>query len=148
MANKQRTKKRPADHGTFLKRGLMSCDAWKAISPKAQMIYIWLRLEWKGSQFNNNGKIRLSYRQTANRLGICTNAAMGGFHELQAKGFILVTTLGALGVEGLARSPTYELTDIGLPNGRPKNLFLKWKNGSDYPVVRHQSRSKSKSETR
>lgn len=58
---------------------------------------------------NNNGKITLSYRQAAKRLGVCANFAMRAFHELQAKGFIAVTEKGSLRVVGHARSPRYEL---------------------------------------
>ena len=126
------------EHGTYIPRSLMSSDAWRALSPKAQMIYIWLRLEWKGPRFNNNGKIRLSYRQAAHRLGICTNSAMGAFHELQAKGFVVITQLGALGVEGEARGPTYHLTDIGLPGTPPSKLFLEWAPDSEFEVLRHR----------
>jgi len=126
------------EHGTYIQRSLLSSEAWRALPPKAQMTYIWLRLEWKGPQFNNNGKIRLSYRQAAQRVGISTNAAMGGFHELQAKDFIIVTKLGAPGVEGEARGPTYELTDIGLPGKQPKRLFLKWNQDQECEVVRHR----------
>ena len=127
-----------ADHGTFIQRSTLDTPAWRAMSPKAQMTYIWLRLEWKGPKFNNNGKIKLSYRQAAARLGISVNAAMTGFHELQAKGFINVTKLGALGVEGEARGPTYELTDIGLPTSTPRRWFRDWEPGRDFEVIRHR----------
>lgn len=126
------------EHGTFLQRRMMESDAWKSLSPKAQMLYIWLRLEWKGPKFNNNGKIRLSCRQAAAKIGIGVNAAMRAFHELQAKGFVVVTKLGALGVEGEARGPTYELTDIGLPGQRARLLYAQWKEGRDFEVIRHR----------
>lgn len=128
-----------ADHGTFVRRCTMETDAWRALSPKAQILYIWLRLEWKGSRFNNNGRIQFSCRQAARKIGIGINTAMRAFHELQAKGFVLVTELGCLGVEGEARGPKYELTEIGLPNRPPKALFLKWKEGHDFEVVRHKT---------
>lgn len=128
-----------ADHGTYMVRRVMEAEAWRAMSPKAQIIHIWLRMEWKGAKFNNNGSIRLSYRQAAARVGISVNAAMRGFHELQAKGFVVVTKLGALGVEGEARGPTYELTDIGMPDRRPRNLFLQWRPDAEFEVVRHKT---------
>lgn len=129
--------------GTYLQRDILDTPAWRALSPKAQMLHIWLRLEWKGKTFNNNGKIRLSCRQAAARIGISVNTAMTAFHELQAKGFIIVTRLGALGVDGEARGPTYELTDLDLPGKAPKALFTRWKEGSDFEVQRH-SRSLGK----
>lgn len=125
------------EHGTYVKRNLMATEAWRALSPKAQILFIWLKFEWKGAKYNNNGKIRLSCRQAAHRIGIGVNTAMIAFHELQAKGFIVVTCRGALGVEGEARGPTYELTDIGLPNERPRLLFMRWEPGQDFEVIRH-----------
>jgi len=137
MKKRDKNGSQMSDHGTFVKRSIMETPAWRALSPKAQMIYIWLKLEWKGARYNNNGKIRLSYRQAAARVGIGTNTAMRGFHELQAKGFILVTRLGALGVEGEARGPSYELTEIGCPHQEPRRLFNKWRSGRDFEVKRH-----------
>ncbi|WP_417495616.1 hypothetical protein [Maricaulis sp.] len=134
-----RTKDR-GDHGTYVRRPFMERPAWRALSPKAQMLYIWLRLEWKGPDFSNNGKIRLSCRQAAERIGIGVNAAAGAFHELQAKGFIVVTVLGALGVEGEARGPAYELTELNLQHSERKvgrKLYRDWAPGRDFPIIRH-----------
>ena len=129
---------------TVVKRKLLSTPAWQSLSTKAQMLYIWLRFEWKGLKANNNGKISLSYRQAAKKLGICVNSAMRAFHELQAKGFIVVTEKGSLGVAGSARSPRYELTEIEVPQkGCARVLYLHWKEGSDYEIVRHRPKLQS-----
>lgn len=138
MASTDRKGRTAHEHGTFIQRRLLLTPAWRALSPKAQMIYIWLRLEWKGAKYNNNGSIRLSYRQAADRVGIGVNTAMKGFQELQAKGFIVVTRKGALGLEGHARGPTYELTEISTPIRSAKLLYSSWTPGNDFPVVRHQ----------
>ena len=138
MGARKKDGKPKYDHATNVQRKMLETAAWRALSPKAQILHIWLRFEWKGPRFNNNGKIRLSYRQAADKIGIGVNTAMSAFHELQAKGFILVTKLGALGVEGEARGPCYELTDIGLPNERPKNLYTQWQPGKDFEVIRHR----------
>jgi hypothetical protein len=132
-----------SEHGTYVTRSLVSSEAWRAMSTKAQILYVNLRHEWKGAQYNNNGNIKLSYRQAAYRMGIGVNAAMRAFHELQAKGFIAVTRLGALGVEGQARGPSYELMDVGLPNERPKRQYLKWQPGKDFKIVRHKANNPS-----
>jgi len=128
------------EHYTKMTRGLMSQDAWRALKPAAQSLYVWLRFEWKGPNNNNNGRIRLSCRQAALRIGITRNTAMGAFRQLQAKGFIVVTEPGCLGVEGAARGPAYELTELGMP-GRPvpRHLYRKWKAGHDFDVVRHNA---------
>lgn len=126
------------DHGTFVRRKLLETDAWRALSNKSRMLYIWLRMEWKGTRYNNNGRIRLSCRQAGARLGCSANTAMRGFHELQAKGFIVVTKLGALGVEGEARGPSYELTELASPGqASPKLLYREWRRGHDFEVARH-----------
>ena len=59
-----------------------------------------MKFEFKGPKFNNNGKINLSVRQAAKRLGVTKNTAVKAFHDLQAKGFIVVTEVGHLGVAG------------------------------------------------
>ena len=113
MSKVNKTGRIEYEHGTYVTRRLMSSEAWAATSPKAQILYIWLGFEWKGSKFNNNGKIRLSCRQAARRIGIGANAAMRAFHELQAKGFIVVTPLGALGIEGEARGTGPRMVRFG-----------------------------------
>ena len=134
-------KKDPRDHGTYVRRALMETPAFRALSPKAQILLLWLKLEWKGAKYNNNGKIRLSVRQAAGRLGVSVNTAAEAFRELQAKGFIVVTQMGSLGVEGEARGPSYELTEHPRPSREEevegRKLYLQWKPGSDFPVARH-----------
>ncbi|MCK0126063.1 hypothetical protein MWU76_16855 [Gelidibacter sp. F2691] len=125
-------------HGTYVRREVMETPAWRAMSANSQMLYIWLKLEWKGSKNNNNGKIRLSCRQAALRLGVSTNTAMKAFHDLQAKGFIVISEMGALGSVGHARGPNLELTEIEMPNVPPRLLFRSWKPDREFEVVRHR----------
>ncbi|WP_417497761.1 hypothetical protein [Maricaulis sp.] len=125
---------------TALPLALVQEPAWRALSPKAQMTYIWLRFEGRDRQFSNNGKIQLSVRQAAQRLGIHRNAAAGGFQELQQKGFVVVTAMAALGVTGEARGPSYELTEFPLPQASHpvgRRLYKAWKPGNDFEAVRH-----------
>lgn len=120
----------------------METPAWRALSPKAQALYPWLKLEWHGPRNNNNGEIQLSCRQAKDAMGISVNTAMHAFRELQEKGFIVVTRLGALGVEGEARGPSYELTELPMPGSEKpdgRRLFKNWKKGTDFPVAQHQA---------
>ena len=129
------------EQSTYLTLRMLQSPAWRALSPKAQALYPWLKLEWHGSRFNNNGKLQFSCRQAAQAMGIGINTAMFGFRELQAKGFIVVTRPGALGVEGKARGPSYELTEVplpGSPNKTGRRLYEKWSEGNDFEVVKHQ----------
>lgn len=126
-------------HFAKLLRTTMETPAWKALSPAAQALYPWLRLEWHGPEFNNNGKIRFSARQAAEALGVGRNCAARLFQELQAKGFIVVTEPGRMGVQGQARGPAYELTEISLPHGEKKEgrkLYLNWEHGADFAVIK------------
>ncbi len=130
------------EHGTFVTRRMLQTSAWRALSPKAQALYLWVKLEWHGPRFNNNGKLQFSCRQAALAMGIGVNAAMIGFRELQAKGFIVVTRPGALGVEGEARGPSYELTEVPLPgssNQIGRRLYEQWSEGKDFAVIKHQA---------
>lgn len=120
-------------------RNMMEEPAWRALSCTAQALYPWLRLEWKGAQANNNGQIRFSVKQAAERLGVAGNTAMRAFHDLQAKGFIVITEHACLGTAGEAKAPAYELTELELPHAAQRSgrrLYRQWRNGQDFPVQR------------
>ena len=125
------------EHYTKCYHWVMKTDAWKALSPTAQALYPWLKLEWKGDKKgrNNNGEIFLSVRQAAAKMGVSKDTAARAFQDLQAKGFILPTRLGELGVAGKAKCPLWELTELPRKNERrPSALFVHWRLGNDYPV--------------
>lgn len=133
-----RTGRTPSsEHYTKMFRTTLETPAWVSLSASAQALYPFVKLEWHGPNFNNNGRIRFSYRQAATALGITPNTAMRAFHDLLAKGFLVVTEMGALGLDGDARGPSYEVTEIAMP-GRPKGsgreLFRQWREGRDFPV--------------
>lgn len=120
---------------------MLKCPAWKALSTAAQALYPHIALEWNGPQANNNGDISISVRQAADRLGVSRNTAAKAFHDLQAKGFIVMTSAGALGVEGHAKCPTFELTDHPPKGGHsvPKKLYRSWTPENDFEVIRHNA---------
>ena len=101
--------------------------AWRELPVKFQALYVWVRLDWKGSKNNNNGKIALSCRQAAQKKGVSLNTAASAFRELQAKGFIFVTKSSWLGVEGKAKLQLYEITELPLPGSRGgRHLYASW----------------------
>ena len=137
------------EHYCRLDRKTMERPAWRALSPTAQALYPWFKMEWKGPRANNNGRIRLSVRQAAKCIGVSRDTAAKAIHELQKKGWIVVYRQGALGVEGEARGHEYELTEIALPptlvrkadykagmEPRPRDLYVHWREGKDYPVAK------------
>lgn len=65
------------------------------------------------------------------------NTAARGFHDLQAKGFLVVTKPAQLGLGGEARSPLYELTEIELPHSERRGgrmLYRQWAPDNDFSV--------------
>ena len=138
MGRDKRNEKR-VEHFTAMTRSLMQSPAWAALSTSAQALYPWLRLEWRGSKANNNGKLRLSVRQAAVCMGVSLNTAGRAFHDLQAKGFVVITEAARLGLGGEAKSPTYELTELPLPHAdsnEGRKLYRNWVRNKDYPVHR------------
>lgn len=130
-------------------RGTMSCPAWSALPSCAQALYVWIKFEWRGPSANNNGKIRLSLRQAATAMGCNIKTAGRAFHELRAKGFLVVTEGARLGLSGEARSPAFEITEIGMPGTERlgerggRKLYLKWQPGSDFPVTKTMTNNPS-----
>lgn len=126
------------EHWTRMIRSAMEEPAWRALSPVAQALYPWLKLEWRGPDANNNGKIRLSVRQAAARLGVTPDTAGRGFHDLQRKGWIVQTEAACLGMEGAAKSPAYEITELKMPGSdlhHGRKLYQDWQKGHDFPVA-------------
>jgi hypothetical protein len=130
----------PSEHFTKMVRVVLQTPAWPALSSAAQALYPFIKLEWRGPKANNNGRIQFSYRQAAKAIGVSVNTAMRAFHDLQAKGFLLVIEMGTLGLDGDARGPCYEVTELempGRPNGSGRDLFRQWQEGKDFPVPKH-----------
>lgn len=139
MKKRPRSRERK-EHYATLTRVLLHEPAWQALPPTAKALYPYLRLEWHGPQFNNNGKIQFSVRQAAAALGIGINCAARASQSLQAKGFVVVTELACLGISGAARAPSLELTDLALPHAKPqvgRKLYREWREGHDFPIAKH-----------
>lgn len=124
------------EHWTKMLRRTMETPAWQALSTTAQALYPWLKMEWRGPDANNNGSIRLSTRQAAERLGVSQPTAAEAFRELQRKGFIEQKEPACLGIEGAAKSPSYELSELKMPGAEKdgRKLYLQWAPGRDFPV--------------
>lgn len=127
----------PGEHFTKLIRHTMQEPAWRALSSTAQALYPWLKLEWRGPDANNNGRLSLSVRQAAACMGVRPDTAAEAFRDLQRKGFIVQTRAAFLGVEGAAKSPEYELTEIKMPGAERdgRKLYREWSPGKDFPVA-------------
>jgi hypothetical protein len=143
MAGKpNKTGRDDKQHYFSLERRFIESPAWKALLPSARVVYLCIRFEWHGPQNNNNGKIRLSSRQAAEKAGLAVNAAARAFQHLQAKGFLFVTEMGLLGFSGEARGPSYEITELAMPSAERnggRRLYAEWREGNDFPVVIHNA---------
>jgi len=138
MGRDQRNE-RKGEHFTQMFRAVMESPAWRALSPTARALCPWLKMEWHGPKANNNGKLQLSVRQAAERMGVGLNTAGRAFHDLQAKGFLVVTQRANHGPKGDAQSHLYKLTEIILPSGNGttgRRLYLEWQKGVDFPIQR------------
>lgn len=127
----------PHEHYTKVIRVTMEEPAWRALSSSAQALYPWLKLEWRGPDANNNGRISLSVRQAAAAMGVRRDTAAEAFRDLQRKGFIVQTKAACLGVEGNAKSSEYELTELKMPGAEKdgRKLYREWRSGHDFPVA-------------
>lgn len=143
MAGKpNRTGRGASEHFITVERSLIETPAWRALSLSARAVYLVFRFEWHGPKANNNGKLRLSVRQAAEKVGIGVNAAARAFQDLQAKGFLHVTEMGALGFTGEARGPSFEITDLHMPGTERhggRRLYAEWREGHDFPVIKHNA---------
>lgn len=127
------------EHFTAMFRSTLETPAWRALSTTAQALYPWIKLEWRGPKANNNGKLRLSVRQASQKMGVSNNTAARAFHDLQAKGFLVVTEPARLGMSGDAKAPAFELTEIGrLGTDKPSGskLYNEWRDGADFPILK------------
>jgi hypothetical protein len=126
------------EHWTKMLRPTMETPAWRALSPLAQALYPWIKFEWKGPQANNNGRISLPVRDAAQRMGRDKDAVGRAFHDLQAKGFLVLREHGRMGVEGKGTPPTYEITELALPGEHSgRKLYADWQPGHDFAVRAH-----------
>jgi len=96
-------------------------------------------MEFKGSQYYNNGRIKLSVRQAALKMSSSKDTVSRALGDLQAKGFIKVIKGGSLGISGMGKCPEYEITDISLPkNGSKANdNFKDWKEVNEFKIFKH-----------
>jgi hypothetical protein len=102
--------------------------AWKALHYGARLLYLELQRQFIETA-NNNGKVFLSTRDAAERLGASQRQVWIWYCELEHYGFIVQTQPGTLGPRG--RATEWRLTDHanGRLDGKRVNAtkdYLKW----------------------
>jgi hypothetical protein len=103
----------------------LDSPAWRAMSHGARSLYVALKRRYS-TNFKNNGKIYLGTRDAAKELGSGLEEIGNWFRELQHYGFIVMTTPGCLGVEGVGKAPHWRLTELGYMKDLPTKDFMRW----------------------
>lgn len=105
-----------------LYHSIMATTAWQHTSLGARCLLLEIVRRWNGS---NNGEIFISVREAAGLLGVHRNTAVGLFHELDAKGFTAVTSIGHFKVKG-GPATARRLTWIRWNNQPPTREYDRW----------------------
>jgi hypothetical protein len=103
----------------------LKSPAWRAMSHGGRSLYVALRGKYS-TNFKNNGKLYLATRDAAKELGSGLEEVGNWFRELQHYGFIVQTTPGCLGVEGMGKAPHWRLTEVGYMKDLPTKDFMRW----------------------
>jgi len=127
----------PLGKFAILPLSVLDTDAWRSLSSAAQALFPWLVMEFKGAKYNNNGKICLSVRQAAERMGVARDTAARAFHDLQAKGFLAVKKGASLGISGHGKCPEYEITSIASVHTGASKLYLSWSEDAEFEIFKH-----------
>jgi hypothetical protein len=137
--NKHRTRraKRPHYDGPIfvqLFHYMLRCPAYVSLSPWARSALIEVHLGYNGG---NNGRIILSVRDLAKRLGCNKDTANDALRELIKKGFIEPRIPGAFRVK-FKRATEWRLNDrrCNATGERQSQAFLKWR-GPDSADRKH-----------
>ena len=115
----------------------LDSPAWRALSHGARSVYVALKRR-VGS--NNNGNVYLSQRDAQKQIGSHHNEIARWFRELQHYGFVVVTALGSLGVDGKGKAPHWRLTELPCMGEPATRNFERW-DGSKFVDQKTDSRA-------
>ena len=145
MPNKFYKYGNPTGKFAAIQLSVVDTDAWRSLKSASQSLYILIVLEWRGMKYNNNGKIQLSARSAAERMGCSKDTAARAFRDLQAKGFLRVIKGASLGAAVMGKSPEYEIVALSMPSNRLQSNedFKKWTEGDNFEVFNHPPKNPS-----
>lgn len=113
---------------------VVDSPAFQSLTPLAECLY-WRLCRRAGYKGSRNGEVFYSVREVATEFAVNKDTASAAFHLLQARGFIVPTRIGSLGIEGQGRATTWRLTDFPVPGDpRPTREYQSWQPGHDFPV--------------
>jgi len=90
-----------------------------------------------------NGKLVLSTRQAAKRVGVVENTVINAFHELVEHGFLILTSPHSW-TQGMARE--FELTIRGMDVRVSKDSWKNWQPGKPVATLYRKKNTTSKTE--
>jgi DNA-binding transcriptional regulator YhcF (GntR family) len=121
-----------------LYRYMLNCPAYESLSPWARAALVEVQRGYNGS---NNGRIILSVRDVAKRLGCHRDTAGRALQELIDKGFIEPRIKGAFSVK-FKRATEWRLNDrrCDATGMGQSQAFMKWQ-GPEQPTAKSKTRS-------
>jgi DNA-binding transcriptional MocR family regulator len=102
---------------------VLRSPAYQALGLGARALLIELLAQFNG---RNNGRLMLSHRLAAERLGCHRNSVGGWYRELAAKGFIRQAQGHCLGADGSGRAALWTVTLHPHGGAAPTNDFARW----------------------
>jgi hypothetical protein len=104
---------------------ILDAPAWRVMDPIARLLWIELRRKLRNDG-GNNGKIYLSCRAAAKKLGVNKDTIFRRYAELEDYGFLRKTTESFLGVDGCGIAPHYRFTDLAHGTHPATRDYEKW----------------------
>jgi hypothetical protein len=104
---------------------ILDTPAWRATDFIARALWIELRRKLRNDGLNN-GKIWLSCRDAAEKIGGNKDTIARRYAELEHYGFLRKTTEGFLGVDGCGIAPHYRFTDLAHGTHPATRDYEKW----------------------
>lgn len=101
---------------------MLQSDAWRSLTCYARAALIELYALFNGT---NNGKLFMSERELARRLGASRGTARTALAELVGRGFIVTTERGGF-VRKIRHATCWRLTEHECDGTPPTKEFLRW----------------------
>jgi biotin operon repressor len=105
----------------------MRTEAWRALDCVARCAYVELAQRYAGAG-TNNGRLPFSLREMSEALNISKTTAQRAMQQLEGRGFIVRTKLGAFSLKERHASE-WRLTEFGcdVTGALPTKEFATWK---------------------
>ena len=117
--------KKGAGRHVQLPEHLQASEAWASLKPGPRALYVELKRRFNG---NNNGRIVLSYRDSAVAINVSRNTVGAYFAELEERGLIAMTRAPFLGPSGVGQASLWALQELPTADGKPATRgFQSWR---------------------